>query len=59
MKGIIANKLTRRVKERLQQEQIQKFEDVIYEYEQLLGNLDAEFQEFAESTCERLEKLEE
>lgn len=38
---------------------MEKFEEIFYEFEDVLKNLDAEFQEFAEATCERLDKMED
>ena len=38
---------------------MEKFEEIFYEFEDVLKNLDAEFQEFAEATCERLDRMEE
>lgn len=36
-----------------------KFEQIFYEFESVLKNLDVEFTEFADQTCERIDKLEE
>lgn len=59
IKGLLAQKLSRKVMQKMQSEKLQKLEEVLPQFEHHLRQLDAEFQEFMELASEKLEKLDE
>ena len=59
IRGVLAQKLSRKVVQKMQTEKMQKVEEVLPQFEFHLRGLDAQLQEFMEMACEKLEKLEE